>query len=507
MISMAGPRMLLLAGVNLLIIFHLCQAQTAPAITTNMVTKAETIATTGPATGLITGTGASSRATTDAATTAITTNMVTKAETIATTGPATGLITSTTGAATTGATSRATTDSDTTGATSRITTGAATTADRTDASAADVPTTKNPQTTKEASTKSTTTTAAATTDVVTSKVTTQTAQEANTDSNDTATTTDADLNNTDGVFPTDNSITFSTMANSTTSGNFTTNSTATPDGGSTLEQHEVAIIAASIILVFLLCTGCCLFLLSDWSCTQPKQAKGEPGCCLCNCFSQQEFGNTSSGFSAGKSESHESLEMETTRVTEVGSFTNTSTLHWSTANHHSFHKTEDPENRGNHFRGVIAMISDDGDATRSKKYSEAINLDIFQRGEDDTGGDSLAGDEVSDTSNHTLVTVVSVHTHDHNERSSQRSSNSDPAADTAASGSNQDTLAPEQTVPKKSQGRKRGVFMSDSDVSEGGKNRSYSQSVAEAMRTFDSTALAHYNEEEEHKDSMMTTEL
>ncbi|CAH1261489.1 Hypp2369 [Branchiostoma lanceolatum] len=403
---MAGPRMLLLAGVNLLIIFHLCQAQTAPAITTNMVTKAVTIATSGPAAGLITGTtgaattGATSRATTDAATTAITTNMVTAPETIATTGPgpATGLITGTTGAATTdaattGATSRATTGAATTGATSRITTGADTTTDRTDTSAADVPTTKNPQTTKEASTKSTsitgtatTTTATATTDVVTSKVTTQTAQEANTDSNDTATTTDAGLYSTDGIFPT---------------GDFSTNSTTTTDGGSTLEQSHIAIIAASIILVFLLCTGCCLFLLSDWSCTQPKQVTREPGCCSCNCFSRQDFGNTS-GFSPGKSESHESLEMETTRVTEVSSFTNTSTLHWSTANHHSFHKymapqsldneecpaprtTEDPENRGNHFRGVIAMISDDGDATRSKKYSEAINLDIFQRGEDDTG--------------------------------------------------------------------------------------------------------------------------
>ncbi|XP_078590307.1 uncharacterized protein LOC144870299 isoform X2 [Branchiostoma floridae x Branchiostoma japonicum] len=443
MISMAGPRMMFLTGVNLLVVLHLCQAQTSPAITTSMTTKAETVATTG----------------------------------------ATSLVSSTTRAATT-------------------------TLDSTTASTASAPTTKNIQTTRDASTKSmantdtiTTTAPASTNGVVPLNTTAQTTQVQNSDSNNTATTVGEfpTANPTDGS--SSNTREFSTTADSTNAGDVPGNSTENPntttEEGGTSDQTVVIVVVVSIILVFMLCTGFCLFLLSDWSCTQPKAAAGKRGGCLCGCFccfSRQDFRDTSA-FSPSKSESHEALEMDMTRVTEVGSYNNTSTLHWSTGNQHSFHRTGDPGIRRNPLRGVIDMLPD---ASRSKKYSEAINLDIFQQGEDETGRDSPTGDEVSETSNHTMVTEVSIH----NERSSQRSSNSDQAA-----GGGQQELAAEQTVPKRSQGRKRGVYMSESDVSDDSKNRSYSQSVAEAMRTFDSTALAQYHEEEEQKDQMMTTEL
>eukprot|EP00058_Branchiostoma_floridae_P018989 XP_002604478.1 hypothetical protein BRAFLDRAFT_79221 [Branchiostoma floridae] len=407
--------------------------------------------------------------------------MTTKAETVATTG-ATSLVSSTTRAA-------------------------STTLDSTTASTASAPTTKNIQTTRDASTKSmantdtiTTTAPASTSSAVPLNTTAQTTQGQNSDSNNTATTV--------GEFPTANptdgssinTSEFSTTAGSTApvnvNGNSTGNPNTTTEAGGT-EQTVVIIVVVSIILVFMLCTCFCLFLLSDWSCTQPKASAGKRRGCSCNCFrcfSRQDFRDTSAFFPS-KSESHEALEMEMTRVTEVGSYNNTSTLHWSTGNQHSFHRTGDPGIRRNPLRGVIDMLPD---ASRSKKYSEAINLDIFQQGEDETGRDSPTGDEVSETSNHTMVTEVSIH----NERSSQRSSNSDQVA-----GGGQQELAAEQTVPKRSQGRKRGVYMSESDVSDDSKNRSYSQSVQEAMRTFDSTALAQYHEEEEQKDQMMTTEL
>ncbi|XP_035691700.1 uncharacterized protein LOC118426422 isoform X2 [Branchiostoma floridae] len=350
-----------------------------------------------------------------------------------------------------------------------------------------------------------TTAPASTSSVVPLNITAQTTQGQNSDSNSTATTVGEfpTANPTDGS--SSNTGEFSTTADSTNAGdvpgNSTGNSNTTTDTGSTSDQTVVIVVVVSIILLFMLCTGFCLFLLSDWSCTQPKAAAGKRRGCSCSClrcFSRQDFRDTSA-FSPSKSESHEALEMDMTRVTEVGSYNNTSTLHWSTGNQHSFHRTGDPGIRRNPLRGVIEMLPD---ASRSKKYSEAINLDIFQQGEDETGRDSPTGDEVSETSNHTMVTEVSIHTHEHNERSSQRSSNSDQAA-----GGGQQELAAEQTVPKRSQGRKRGVYMSESDVSDDSKNRSYSQSVAEAMRTFDSTALAQYHEEEEQKDQMMTTEL
>ncbi|XP_035691716.1 uncharacterized protein LOC118426422 isoform X4 [Branchiostoma floridae] len=326
-----------------------------------------------------------------------------------------------------------------------------------------------------------TTAPASTSSVVPLNITAQTTQGQNSDSNSTATTVGEfpTANPTDGS--SSNTGEFSTTADSTNAGdvpgNSTGNSNTTTDTGSTSDQTVVIVVVVSIILLFMLCTGFCLFLLSDWSCTQPKAAAGKRRGCSCSClrcFSRQDFRDTSA-FSPSKSESHEALEMDMTRVTEVGSYNNTSTLHWSTGNQHSFHRTGDPGIRRNPLRGVIEMLP---------------------------GRDSPTGDEVSETSNHTMVTEVSIHTHEHNERSSQRSSNSDQAA-----GGGQQELAAEQTVPKRSQGRKRGVYMSESDVSDDSKNRSYSQSVAEAMRTFDSTALAQYHEEEEQKDQMMTTEL
>ncbi|XP_078672710.1 uncharacterized protein LOC144911992 isoform X1 [Branchiostoma floridae x Branchiostoma belcheri] len=458
MISMARGRVMLLTGVSLLVIFHLCQAQTSPATDP---------ATTDPAT--------TDPATTDPATTDPTTTDPATTDP-ATTEPAT--------------TEPATTDPATTEGIATMTVM--------DITTANVLTTKNSQTTVGIAATTMNRTTASTTNVPTTK-----------DSQTTAITDQ-----------TTKEVMSMNLTNSTTPDNTTATTEAVNTVGITVG------IAVVIILGFMLCTFFCLCLLSDWSCTQPNsKAAGRQRCCSCSCFhcfSRQDFAN-SSAFSPARSESHEVLDMEMTRVTEVGSFTNTSTLHWA-GNHHSFHKYMAPQNlnndeatspstnedreeedRGNNFRGVIAMLSDDRNAGRSKKFSEAINLDIFQPGEDETGRDSPIGDEVSDISNHTQMTVVSIHAPEHNERPSSNSDNSEGQQGGAGATGGHHELTKEWTVPKKSQERKKGFYMSDSEVSEDNKSRSYSQNVAEAMRTFDSTI--QYKEEEERKDSLMTTEL
>ncbi|XP_078672713.1 uncharacterized protein LOC144911992 isoform X4 [Branchiostoma floridae x Branchiostoma belcheri] len=414
MISMARGRVMLLTGVSLLVIFHLCQAQTSPATDP---------ATTDPAT--------TDPATTDPATTDPTTTDPATTDP-ATTEPAT--------------TEPATTDPATTEGIATMTVM--------DITTANVLTTKNSQTTVGIAATTMNRTTASTTNVPTTK-----------DSQTTAITDQ-----------TTKEVMSMNLTNSTTPDNTTATTEAVNTVGITVG------IAVVIILGFMLCTFFCLCLLSDWSCTQPNsKAAGRQRCCSCSCFhcfSRQDFAN-SSAFSPARSESHEVLDMEMTRVTEVGSFTNTSTLHWA-GNHHSFHKNEDreEEDRGNNFRGVIAMLS---------------------------GRDSPIGDEVSDISNHTQMTVVSIHAPEHNERPSSNSDNSEGQQGGAGATGGHHELTKEWTVPKKSQERKKGFYMSDSEVSEDNKSRSYSQNVAEAMRTFDSTI--QYKEEEERKDSLMTTEL